>query len=97
MNSLILKDMDNRKQAPADLVRSVRRVRGWSQAALADEIGCSQPTISRIENGESPIMPELVGVFAMVLGVQRADLRPDLFEDYGTTAKAAQDHHGYTI
>ena len=37
----------------------VRRVRGWSQGQLADALGVSQTTISRLEAGERPIRPVL--------------------------------------
>ena len=32
-------------------VQAYRRRRGWSQATLADQVGCSFATISRIESG----------------------------------------------
>jgi transcriptional regulator with XRE-family HTH domain len=34
------------------IVRSARLGRGWTQQQLASQAGVTQPTISRIENGE---------------------------------------------
>ncbi len=36
-----------------DLLRELRRARGWTQAQLADAAGIAQGTYSRIERGES--------------------------------------------
>lgn len=38
------------KVSAAD-VKAARESRGWSQNQLADHIGCTQATISRIESG----------------------------------------------
>jgi transcriptional regulator with XRE-family HTH domain len=31
--------------------------KGWSQQAIADAVGCSQPTINRIKSGVTPLWP----------------------------------------
>lgn len=41
----------------ADRIKELRRLRGWSQYDLADEVGVRQPTISRLESGEEPSTP----------------------------------------
>lgn len=33
----------------AETVRSLREGRGWTQADLAGKLGCSQPTVCRME------------------------------------------------
>lgn len=40
--------------AEGEKLRKFRTAREWSQARLAEEIGCDQSTVSRIENGEPP-------------------------------------------
>ena len=64
---------------PAFLVRRLRLRAGLSQGALADLAGCSQSTVSRIEAGLSPVLPELAGPLAHVLEIDRHHLRPDIF------------------
>ena len=38
-------------QSPADLIRALLKA-GWSQEKIADTIGTTQPTVSRILNGD---------------------------------------------
>ena len=48
-------------------VKAIRTSRGWSQARLAEYLGCDQATISRIENGgkiNGPIQRLLEGLKA---------------------------------
>lgn len=48
---------------------ALRKVRGLSQAQLAEMAGCSQATISRIEKGEFHPRHELLKAIADALGV----------------------------
>jgi len=41
-------------------IRDLRRQKGISQAQLAELVGCSQPTISLIERGQTPANPALL-------------------------------------
>ena len=43
--------MDSAPNFDAALVKALRKDRGWTQAELADFLGCSQPTVSKIEKG----------------------------------------------
>lgn len=42
---------DTQTQSPADLIRALLTA-GWNQERIAETIGTSQPTVSRILNGE---------------------------------------------
>lgn len=35
----------------ASVIKSARKRKGWSQATLAEAVGCTQTTISKIESG----------------------------------------------
>jgi len=47
--------MRSRQQS---LLSSAREAKGWTQRALADNAGVSQPTISKAEAGLVPLNPE---------------------------------------
>ena len=34
-----------------------RKIKGWTQAELAERIGCTQPYVSQIERAVDPIVP----------------------------------------
>ena len=55
-------------------ISAIRKERGISTAALAEEIGCTQQTVYRWENGARvPDVPTLMKI-ARVLGVNLDDL-----------------------
>lgn len=68
MNSAI----ENRsyQQAIGQVIRRLRRDKGWTQKRLAEEVGTSQSAIHRIENGGQNISLELIQKFSAVLGGQ---------------------------
>lgn len=68
---------------PGELVRRQRKALGINQSQLAEQVGCSQGTISRIESGISPVLPELVGVLGEILDLAPSALRPDIFGEAG--------------
>jgi transcriptional regulator with XRE-family HTH domain len=58
-----------------DLVRQLRKRRGWSQEYLAAASGVSRPTIQRIERGQVIPSPEIAMSLAAVLGVDASAIR----------------------
>lgn len=48
-------------------VASLRALRGWSQAELAERIGRTQATVSRIEGGSTPSLG-VASALALALG-----------------------------
>ncbi len=60
----------NYQQAIGQVVRRLRRDKGWTQNKLAEEIGTSQSAIHRIENGGQNISLELIQKLSAVLGGQ---------------------------
>jgi transcriptional regulator with XRE-family HTH domain len=48
-------------EAPIDVdaakLKALRESREWSQARLAEYLGCSQPTVSKMENGAEIAKP----------------------------------------
>jgi transcriptional regulator with XRE-family HTH domain len=58
----------------ADLLRSARTRRCWSQAKLARAVGISQPSLSRMETGELVIDLDLALRVARVLDLPFDDL-----------------------
>lgn len=52
----------------------IRRLRGLTQAELAEMIGVEQPTISRFEKGSEAVTLRLIRQVADALGVTVADL-----------------------
>jgi len=55
-------------------LRTVRRSKKLSQAALAERIGCDQPSIYRWETGKVKPWPHTVQKLADALGCRPADL-----------------------
>lgn len=51
-----------------------RRHKNLTQDQLAEMLGTSKPTISRIENGESPYGQDFVEACAEALGIEPGDL-----------------------
>lgn len=62
----------NAKQATEALRRE-----GWSDAAIANAIGCSQPTITRIRNGRSDPRESLSREIQKLLAKNSADRAND--------------------
>ena len=60
-----------------DKIRFLRESQGISQEFLANELGISQKTLSRIENGQTDISVNQLKNIAKVLGVSATEL----FED----------------
>ncbi len=58
------------QQAIGQVIRRLRRDKGWTQKRLAEEVGTSQSAIHRIENGGQNISLELIQKFSAVLGGQ---------------------------
>lgn len=58
------------QQAIGQVIRRLRRDRGWTQKKLAEEVGTSQSAIHRIENGGQNISLGLIQKFSAVLGGQ---------------------------
>lgn len=58
------------QQAIGQVIRRLRRDKGWTQKKLAEEVGTSQSAIHRIENGGQNISLELIQKFSAVLGGQ---------------------------
>ena len=55
-------------------IREWRKHRGLTLVQLANRVGVSQPTVSRIERGEQPYSQPILEAFADALGCEPADL-----------------------
>lgn len=62
------------RQVLARNVRRLRTKRGFSQEALAEEVGLRQAQISEIESGASNITLDNLHRLALVLGVRPCEL-----------------------
>jgi transcriptional regulator with XRE-family HTH domain len=58
----------------AENVRDLRKRFGMTQTALADQMGCPQPNIARIERGERSLNSATIDAWADSLGVPVASL-----------------------
>lgn len=48
-----------------------RKMQGWTQARLAQELGCKQPYISQIERAVNPLVPGtalMIEIYALTNG-----------------------------
>jgi transcriptional regulator with XRE-family HTH domain len=61
----------------ASEVLRLRRERGWTQAALAAEAGCSQRAVSRLESGAGGCHPATALKIATALGTTIAAMTGD--------------------
>lgn len=59
-------------------VRENRERRGWSQDRLAERIGRSRETVSRLENGEIKLTDEYLGLLSEAFGCSPLELIADL-------------------
>lgn len=55
-------------------IREWRKYRGLTLVQLAQRVGVSQPTVSRIERGEQPYSQPILEAFADALGCEPSDL-----------------------
>lgn len=55
-------------------IREWRKYRGLTLVQLAERVGVSQPTVSRIERGEQPYSQPILEAFADALGCEPSDL-----------------------
>jgi len=62
--------MARRRSPLGESLRQLRRSRGWTQIDLADEIGCTQASVSEYERGR--VVPPLT-VLRRVLEALEAD------------------------
>ena len=69
-----------------NIIRALRAERGWSQAALADELGVSRQSVNAIETGKyDPSLP-LAFAIARLFGKSIEEI----FDDETETQLAAQ-------
>lgn len=59
------------------LIRELRLARGWTQRQLAQQAGCTDKHISRLENGLQRPSYEMLHAVARALGISDADLLAD--------------------
>ncbi len=68
--------MDAYRNLIASRIKSVRKSKGQTQAALAEALGCETNTVSRWERGEfSPSIDQFLNI-AEALGVSPMDILP---------------------
>jgi phage repressor protein C with HTH and peptisase S24 domain len=53
-----------------NMIRELRRERGWNQIQLAEKLGWSQVDVSRAENGKVPITDRKIQKLANIFGVR---------------------------
>ncbi len=74
------------------MVRRHRKLRGWSQIALAEAVGRSLETVARIERGQSGASFEVVEELANAL-----DVRPSALFGVDTAGDAKGDFEDLVI
>lgn len=62
------------EQAFGELLRELRRERGWSQERLAEAAGCTRPYISYLETGKYGPTLTMLFQLADALGVDPGEL-----------------------
>lgn len=65
--------------SPGEMIRTLRKLKEWSQLDMAKETGISQTNISAIENGRVQIGKERSIVIAEALNVHPSSI---MFADY---------------
>lgn len=60
-------------QQIGDLIRKIRKEKGYTTKQLADKLNISQPKLSRIETGAQPIPLTLLYQFCVALQISLAD------------------------
>ena len=69
--------------SPGEMIRELRKLKGWSQMDLALATGISQTNISAIENGRVEIGKQRAIVIAEAMNVHPASI---MFADYNSAA-----------
>lgn len=82
----------NYQQAIGQVVRRLRRDKGWTQMKLAEEVGTSQSAIHRIENGGQNISLELIQKLSMVLGGQILSINDTVSQNF--LIRGGRELHG---
>ncbi|MFK3908706.1 helix-turn-helix domain-containing protein [Pseudomonas monteilii] len=72
-------------------IKGLRVDKGWTQATLAEALGCESMTVSRYERGEYAPSVEVLEQIAIVLDVEIKELFTVLEEAKPTTAKLRHD------
>lgn len=62
-------------------IRVYRSAHGLSCADLAKELGIAEPTLRSFENGHRTISAEMAVEIEKRIGIDRAQLRPELFSN----------------
>lgn len=70
-----------------NIIRALRAERGWSQAALADQLGVSRQSVNAIETGKYD--PSLPLAFAIARVFERSI--EEIFDDDMTETKLAAE------
>lgn len=70
-----------KRTALAERLRVELRASGISQAALAEQVGVSQQTVSKWLTAETQPRPKLLGSIARALGIDATDLSAALVAD----------------
>lgn len=80
------------QRAIGQVIRRLRRDKGWTQAKLAEEVGTSQSAVHRIENGGQNISLEMVEKFSAVLGGQILSVNDTVSQNF--RIKGGRELHG---
>lgn len=64
--------MPKRREPPDHFAAQWRIFKRWSQQDLADRLGVSDSTITRLESGESELRPKMLRKMSKIFGVSRA-------------------------
>jgi transcriptional regulator with XRE-family HTH domain len=72
------------------VIERLRRQRAWTQAQLAENVGATQPVISRIESGRMQPDAFLYGKLAAAFGMSVQDLEARVNEAIRATKRAAE-------
>ena len=72
----------------ATAIRSARLRRGWTVEELAERVGVSHPTITKVERGDPSVAAGTLFEAATVLGVPLFDPDPATRERYGASKRA---------
>lgn len=65
-----------------------RKKKGWTQAELADALGCSQPYVSQIERAVDPIIPGK-DLLAKLYELSGGEVEPNDFYDLPNLSQQA--------
>lgn len=68
-------------------IKTYRETHAMTQAQLAAVLGCSDATITHIENGRRRVTPENAIEWELKTGISRAKLCPEIFADKNFRSK----------